>query len=240
MLPAYVFYPTHTLLRRIARLLVTLLAFFAVQIATAQGPNITYTVKTAINHGLSFATSAAADSTGNVFVADIGAAALYKETFNPDGSYTQSTISTGAGSPYAIAIDSANNLYVADGTHTVYKETLSGGSYTESTVANTFTGAYRVAVDAAGDVYVLDAGTGTVYLEKLSGGGYTQSTVTAGLNVPNDGSGGGGIAVDSAGNVYIADTGNNALREITYTDPTLDFGTVKIGQIGGPDRKSVV
>ena len=217
MLPAYVFYPTHTLLRRIARLLVTLLAFFAVRIATAQGPNITYTVKTAINHGLSFATSAAADSTGNVFVADIGAAALYKETFNPDGSYAQSTISTGAGSPYAVAIDSANNLYVADGTHTVYKETLSGGSYTESTVANTFTGAYRVAVDAAGDVYVLDAGTGTVYLEKLSGGGYTQSTVTAGLNVPNDGSGGGGIAVDSAGNVYIADTGN---RRVLKENPS--------------------
>jgi Abnormal spindle-like microcephaly-assoc'd, ASPM-SPD-2-Hydin/NHL repeat len=215
MLPAYVFYPTHTLLRRIARLVVTLLAFFAVQIATAQGPNITYTVKTTINHGLSFATSAAADSAGNVFVADIGTAALYKETLNPDGSYTQSTISTGAGTPYAVAIDSSNNLYVADGTHTVYKETLSGGSYTESTVANAFTGAYRVAVDSAGNVYVLDASTGTVYLEKLSGGSYTQSTVAAGLNVPNDGSGSGGIAVDSAGSVYIADAGNRRVLKET-------------------------
>jgi hypothetical protein len=196
-------------------LFVTLLAFFAIQSATAQGPNITYTVKSSIHHGLSFATSAAADSSGNVFVADIGASALYKETLNPDGSYTQSTISTGAGSPYAVAIDSSNNLYVADGAHTVYKETPSGASYAESTVANNFTGAYRVAVDTAGNVYVLDAGTGTVYLEKLSGGSYTQSTVATGLNVPNDGSGSGGIAVDGAGNVYIADTGNKRVLKET-------------------------
>jgi len=42
------------------------------------------------------------------------------------------------------------------------------------------------------------------------------------------------VAVDGAADVYIADTGNSALREITYKDPTLDFGTVKIGQTGGP------
>jgi sugar lactone lactonase YvrE len=220
MLPTYMYYPTHTLLRRIARLLVTLLAFFAVQPAIAQGPNITYTVKTTIKNGFSFATSAVADSAGNVFVADIGTAALYKETLNPDGSYTQSTISTGAGTPYGVAIDSSNNLYVADGAHNVYKEILSGGSYTESTVANTFTGAYRIAVDTAGDVYVLDAGTGSVYLEKLSGSTYTKSTVAAGLNVPNDGSGSGGIALDSAGNVYIAETGNKRVLKETLSGST--------------------
>ena len=206
---------TASLLRRTTHLFVSLLAFFAVQSATAQGPNITYRLKTTINHGLSFATGTAADSSGNVFVADIGASALYKEGLNPDGSYTQSAISNGAGTPYAVAADSSNNLYVADGAHTVYKETLSGGSYTESTVANNFTGAYRVAVDAAGNVYVLDAVTGTVYLEKLSGGSYTRSTVAAGLNVPNDGSGSGAVAVDSAGNVYIADIGNKRVLKET-------------------------
>ncbi len=215
MLPTYRSSRTRTLLRRTAYLLVTSLAFLAVQFATAQGPNITYAVKSKINHGFSFATSTAADSSGNVFVADIGASALYKEGLNPDGSYTQSTISTGAGTPYAVAIDSSNNLYVADGAHSVFKETLSGGSYIESTVANDFTGAYRVAVDAAGNVYVLNAGTGTVYLEKLSGGSYTRSTVAAGLNVPNDGSGSGGIAVDSAGNTYIADIGNKRVLKET-------------------------
>ena len=220
MPPTYMSSPPHTLLRRTARLFVALLAFFAVQPATAQGPNITYTAKTDIKNGLQFATSVVADSAGNVFVADIGAGALYKETLNPDGSYTQSTISTGAGIPYGVAIDSSNNLYVADGAHIVYKETLSGGSYTESTVANTFTGAYRIAVDTAGDVYVLDAGTGSVYLEKLSGSTYTQSTVVGGLNVPNDGSGTGGIALDSAGNVYIAETGNKRVLKETLSNGT--------------------
>jgi sugar lactone lactonase YvrE len=222
MLPTYMSFPTHSLLRRTAHLFVTLLAFFAVQPATAQGPNITYTVKTTIKNGLSFATSVAVDSAGNVFAADIGAGALYKETLNSDGSYTQSTISTGASTPFAVAIDSSGNLYVADGAHTVYKETLSGGSYTESTVANTYTSAYRLAVDAAGDVYVLDSGTGSVYLETLSGGTYTKSTVVGGLNVPNDGSGTDGIALDRARNVYIAETGNKrvlkeALSNGTYT-----------------------
>ena len=206
---------TPSLLRLTAPFFVALIAFFAVKSANAQGPNITYTVKTNIHHGLSFATGTAADSSGNIFVADIGASALYKESPNPDGSYTQTTIATSAGTPCAVAIDSSNNLYVADGAHTVYKETLSSGSYTESTVANNFTGAYRVAVDAAGNVYVLDAGTGTVYLEKFSGGSYTPSTVAAGLNVPNDGSGSGGIAMDSAGNVYIADYGNRRVLKET-------------------------
>ncbi len=220
MLPTSMSLPTHPLLRRATHLCVTLLVFFAVQPAIAQGPNITYTVRTAIKNGFSFATSAVADSAGNVFVADIGTAALYKEALNPDGTYTQSTISTGAGTPYGVAIDSSNNLYVADGAHIVYKETLSGGSYTESTVANTFTGAYRIAVDTAGDVYVLDAGTGSVYLEKLSGGTYTKSTVAAGLNVPNDGSGSDGIALDSAGTVYIAETGNKRVLKETLSGGT--------------------
>jgi hypothetical protein len=208
MLATYKFSSARTLLRWTTHLFVPLLALFAIRSATSQGPNISYALETKINHGLSFATGTAADSSGNVFVADIGAGALYKETINPDGSYTQSTISTGAGSPSAIAIDSSNNLYVVDGAHTLFKETFSGGSYTESTIATNFTGAYRVAVDTAGNVYVLDVGTGTIYLEKLSGGNYTRSTVATGLNVVNDGSGSGGIAVDSVGNVYIADSGN--------------------------------
>jgi sugar lactone lactonase YvrE len=218
MLPTYMSFPTHSFRRRTACLFATLLSFFAVLPVTAQGPNITYTPKTTIKGGLSFATNVAVDSAGNVFVADIGAGALYKETLNSDGSYTQSTISTGAGSPSAVAIDSSGNLYVSDGAHNVYKETLSGGSYSESVVANTFTASYRVAVDPAGNVYVLDSGTGTVYLEKLSGGSYTQSTVVAGLNTPNDGSGSGAISVDGAGNVYIADSGNSRVVKETLSN----------------------
>ena len=207
--------PTSTVLRRTKYLSIALLLFFAVQSATAQGPNFTYSTKSSIHSGLSFATGTAADSTGNVFVADIGASALYKESLNLDGSYTQSTIATGAGTPNAVAVDLSDNLYVVDGAHTVYKETLSGSGYIESTIANNFTKAYRVAVDAAGNVYVLDASTGTVYVEKPSGGSYTRSIVAAGLMVPTDGSGSGGLAVDKGGNVYIADTGNGRVLKET-------------------------
>ena len=211
--------PALSVVRQTTRIVMaTILAMCAVRPSLAQGPNITYTFSTEIKSGLQFATSIAADSAGNLFVADIGASALYKETLNSNGSYTQSVISTGAGTPTAVAIDSSGNLYVADGAHKVYKETLSGSSYTETTVANTFTGAYRVAVDAAGDVYVLDAGTGSVFLEKLSGGTYTQSVVASGLNVSNDGSGSGGLAVDAAGNVYIADIGNKRVLKETLSN----------------------
>jgi sugar lactone lactonase YvrE len=219
MLRTYRSFPTPSLVRRKARfVLAAMLAVFAARPSLAQGPNITYRFSTEIKGGLQFATSVAADAGGNVFVADIGADALFKETLNADGSYTQSTVATGAGTPTAVAIDSSGNLYVADGAHTVYKETLSGSSYTETTVANTFSGAYRIAVDAAGNVYVLDAGTGTVSVEKLSGGMYTQSTVASGLNVTNDGSGNGGVAVDAAGNVYIADTGNKRVLKETLSN----------------------
>jgi hypothetical protein len=222
MIPKSIPASIHFSIRQTRRLfLLVLLAIFAALPVVAQGPNLTYTIKTNIK-GVN-GTSVAADSAGNVFVANANSSAVSKETPQSDGSYTQSTISTGAAQAFSVAIDSSDNLYVADGAQTVYKETLSNGNYIESTVANTFTNAYSLAVDNAGDVYVLDAGTGTVYLEKLSGGTYIRSTVVGGLNI----SGGGGIAVDSAGNVYIAETANKrALKEMlsggTYTQSIVE------------------
>jgi trimeric autotransporter adhesin len=233
MLPTYTSSPAHSLLLRTAGLCVALLVFFVVQPATAQGPNISYAYTSNIGSGFHGANSIAVDSAGNVFIADSGTDSLYKETLNPDGTYTQSTVSTGAGQPVSVAIDSSGNLYVLDGAH-VFKETLAGGSYTESPVVSGLNAASSVAVDPTGNVYVNETGTGRVLLEKLSGATYTQIVISSGLNTSN---GEGGIAVDTSGSVYVCDPGNNRVLKETFAggaytqSVVVDSSTVVLNQV---------
>jgi hypothetical protein len=132
----------------------------------------------------------AADSAGNVYVADTVNNTLRMVT--PQGSVTTLAGSPGvAGStdgigtaarfqgPQGLALDASGNLYVADtNNHTIRKVVLSTASVT--TVAGT-----------AGNPGSAD-GSGS----------------SAQFDFPS------GVAVDSVGNVYVADTENNTIREI--------------------------
>ena len=162
--------------------------------------------------------------------------------------------------PSALYLDSDGNLYVADrGAYRVYQIDSAGiihffagnGTATDTDSSNR-TGIGLAAVsgisaDPAGDIYITDAGSNRLFLaysgqaqnpeltllagDKNGAPGYTGDNGPANaaeLDNPM------AIAVDGAAEVFIADTGNSALREITYTDPTLNFGTVKVGQTGGP------
>jgi sugar lactone lactonase YvrE len=160
--------------------------------------------------------------------------------------------------PSALYLSPTGTLYVADsGAYRVYSIDAAGiihrfagnGTTTDSTpgtrLGTGLPGIAGISADAAGDLYIADAVSNRIFLafsglahnpevSVLAGDGTPGYTGDSGPANVAELNGPMAVAVDSAADVYIADTGNDALREITYTDPTLDFGTVKIGQIGGP------
>jgi hypothetical protein len=120
--------------------------------------------------------------------------------------------------PWGIALDSAGNVYVADGYNQRIQKFTSAGAYV------TQWGSYGsgngqleypdgIAVDGAGNVYVADYQNCRVEKFTSIGAYLTQWG--------SDGSDNGqfsypaGIAVDTAGNVYVADTSNQRIQKFT-------------------------
>jgi len=180
----------------------------------------------------------AADTQGNLYVADSGNYTIRKIVLS---SGAVSTVAGAAGvpdhidgpgasarfmDPENLAVDSAGNIYVADGLgNTIRKITPAGsvstlagsgvaGYASGSGVAALFDDPMGIAVDSAGNVYVAD--TGNDCIRKIASGAAVSVLVGQAtqkgsgyynLNAPA------GVAVDSSGNVYVADSGNDLIRE---------------------------
>jgi sugar lactone lactonase YvrE len=140
--------------------------------------------------------------------------------------------------PFGIAVDSSNNIYIADSINgCIRKVTASTGNIT--TVAGIggsggFSGdggaatsaelesPQGVAVDSSGNLYIAD--TGNQRIRKVTASTGIISTIAGTGTSGYSGDGGVptnakfhtpiGIAVDSTGNIYIADTNNNRVRWI--------------------------
>jgi sugar lactone lactonase YvrE len=190
-------------------------------------------------------TAVAADSEGNLYVADTGNDTIRKVTpaevvTTLAGLAGHSGSADGKGSaarfnqPSGVAVDDAGNVYVADtGNYTIREitpqgavSTLAGTPGVNGTVDGTGAGAQfgsptGVAVDSSGNVYVADLRNDTI--RKIAPGGLVTTFAGAtGQSGSANGSGGtarftdpNGVAVDSAGNVYVADTGNQLIRKIS-------------------------
>jgi sugar lactone lactonase YvrE len=188
--------------------------------------------------------SIAIDSQGNLFVADFSNSLIRKitpagvvTTFagggsgpGVDGTGTAALFS----GPLGIAIDAADNLYVADEfnqsirkiTPAAVVSTFAGQNGVSGDNDGTGTGARfniptSVAVDSAGNVYV---GEGSAVVRKISPAGVvvTLAGSAAASGGSTDGTGAAarfsyprGLAVDAAGNVYVADANNGLIRKIT-------------------------
>ena len=198
--------------------------------------------------------SVAIDSVGNAYVADVNNHAIRKITLagavvttfagmmgtlgSADGAGVEARFKT----PFGVATDSADNVYVTDfGNHTLRKITSLG---VVSTLAGTpgsmgsadgigaigrFNLPRGVSTDSVGNVYVVDTENHT--LRKITPVGEVSTLAgMVGIYGSADGTGAAasfnnpsGLTTDSADNIYVADTGNNTLRKITTASAVSTF-----------------
>ena len=157
--------------------------------------------------------------------------------------------------PFAVAVDSADNLYIADWNNNRIRRVSNGviatvagnGSIGYSGDNGAATSAQLaepsgVAVDSSGNLYIADSRNNRIrrvsngVITTVAGngaGGYGGDggpATAAQLNWPQ------GVAVDSAGNLYIADTINNRTREVSggVIATVAGNGTLGYGGDGGP------
>jgi len=105
--------------------------------------------------------------------------------------------------PYAVAVDAAGNLYVAD-TYNSQVEKLPANGGAQVTIGTGISYPTSVAADAAGNVYITEQSG----LYMIPAGGGSLVPVGSGFTDPT------GVAIDAVGNIYIADYGNNAIKKI--------------------------
>jgi hypothetical protein len=114
--------------------------------------------------------------------------------FTPDGNVTKFDLGYSRPMPWALAFDSAGNLFVSDlDKNNIYKFTPNG---IRSTFASELRG-QALACDSEDNLFVATT-SGDIY--KFTPGG-TQSTFASGLNTNF-------IALDSAGNLFVSDGGS--------------------------------
>lgn len=185
----------------------------------------------------------AADSAGNVYVADSSSTirkitpAGVVSTLAGTPGVSGSADGTGAAAEFAglrgIATDGAGNVYVADSAHTIRKITPAGVVTTLAGTAGVFGSAdgtgptasfgapSGVATDSAGNIYVADTNNHTIRMITPAGV-VTTFAGTAGSSGSADGTGTAarffspsGVATDGSDNVYVADNFNLSVRKIT-------------------------
>jgi len=189
----------------------------------------------------------AIDNIGNIFVADTNNSTIRKitparvvSTFaglaGNDGSANGTGSTARFSFPSALAVDSANNIYVADTSNSTIRK------ITPARVVSTFAGLAGSPGSANGTgsaarfnfpsgVIVDRAGTGNIYVGDTSNftirqitpaGVVTTLAGSPGMRGGTNGTGSAarfelpeGMAVDSAGNIYVADTDASTIRKIT-------------------------
>jgi uncharacterized repeat protein (TIGR03803 family) len=206
----------------------------------------------ATNAELSNPSAVAVDTTGNLFIADTDYYRIREVDTNgiittvagggygysgDGGAATNAEMST----PYAVAVDTTGNLFIADTLNHLIREVdtngiittvagnavfgpFSGGGYSGDGSAATnaeLNHPYGVAVDATGNLFIADTGNGRI--RKVGTNGIITTVAGNGINSY---SGDGGVAtnaelgfpqrvaVDATGNLFIADTGNGRIRKV--------------------------
>jgi len=131
-----------------------------------------YHLKGVVTGGLEDPMASWIDRSENLYVADVGLAAV--EEFAPGSSSPTSTYTSGLEAPLAVTTDKAANVYVTDFGEGIVNEYAQGSN----TVINTCNatggnpGLEGVAIDASGDVFVSynNESTGIAYLVEYTGG----------------------------------------------------------------------
>jgi hypothetical protein len=206
----------------------------------------------------------AADSAGNLYVADSGNSVLRKVTdagmvttmagsAGQSGSADDPSSAARYFSPCGVAVDSAGNVYVADTYNSTIRKVTSDGGVTTLAGSAGMSGSADgtnnnarfnypsgVAVDSVGNVYVADTYNSTIR-KVMCGGVVTTLAGNPGQPGSTDGTGSAalfnypsGVAVDGAGNVYVADSGNSTIRMVT-SNGVVTTPAGNAGQSGSTD-----
>jgi sugar lactone lactonase YvrE len=172
------------------------------------------------------------DSTGNL----IATVYLQGVGIGPQIAYspsTQTNIVTGLNAPEGLAIDSANNIYVAAPNNNApsslyeYSPNGSGGWTLAATISTALNNPASVAVDGAGNLFVANYG-GNVDEYSFAGGKWARTATVSSANNNY------GIAIDGSGNVYLSSQLTNDVREYTLINGAwTQTATVATG-LGGP------
>jgi len=180
------------------------------------------TLKTGLGSNLKLAVG----GSGNVFVADPDNARVV-EIQNPlTASVVNATETVGSGftKPSAIALDSAGDIFVADG-NTLFEiaATFDGPP---AAITNSLAGPVTgLAVDPSGSVDVAQSG-GIIHIPATAGTLSANSAVALDsgvLTAPN------GLAIDGFGNLFVSDlTGGKANLQLLSLNAAVDFGQVGV------------
>jgi sugar lactone lactonase YvrE len=142
-------------------------------------------------------------------------------------------------SPYAVAVDTAGNIYIADGNGNDIRR-VSAATGNIATVAGNGTLGYSgdgglainaelkdpsgIALDAAGNIYIADSENAVIrkvtaatgIITTVAGGGSCGSSYCGdgGLATSARFASTAGVALDASGNIYISDNNSNVIREV--------------------------
>jgi sugar lactone lactonase YvrE len=208
----------------------TTLAGLAGQPGSADGPGATARFRNPW--------SVAVDSSGDVFVADMSNDTIRKitpdgvvHTFAGQAGLIGNTDGFGSGArfnnPFAVAVDSAGDVYVSDTANDAIRKITVGRVVTTlagqpGTAGNTdgngtdarFWNPEGLTLDSDGNIYVADTGNNTVREITPMGVVTTLPQLATNTDKNFQLNGPGGVAVDGAGNIFVADTNNHCIRKI--------------------------
>ena len=144
-------------------------------------------------------------------------------------------------SPSAVTMDLNGILYIADqGGHRVFAvdptgiiHIVAGTGGTSTILVGQAVGTALVApssltIDAADDVYIADQGAGIIYAVTTSSTNGNNIHVVLNISNPPAPNGALSISVDGSGNLFVSENAVNSVNELSYPNPTLNFGTVMV------------
>lgn len=137
-------------------------------------------------------------------------------------------VSSGLNEPFALAVDGAGNVYIADSHNNAIKEWIAASNTVISLVSSGLGFPFGVTVDKAGNVYFFNGNFENSAIKEWIAASNTVSTLVSSLSYVSAV----GVAVDGAGNIFFADYGNQAFKEWVAASNTV---TTLASGLGSPN-----